>query len=290
MKLGIGTFHVEKLMKNKKANAENIMEIFNPVNFIEEYIEIGIRNFEIIWDINLLCNNKFAGKLLNRLVELKNKYKLTYSVHLPFRGVEFSYPNIQVGYAYADLMIKIIERLENIYPEVYVIHPFGELGKKFGKLGSGSFFIKYLSSFSTRVLEKILDDTKILPRRIAVENLKYPFDVLQNTIYELDLSVCMDAGHIVAGYSGECTIKDFLYKYFDRIAEIHLHDAYNRSTPGDVKIKDHMALGSGDLDYSWLINELNMLNYNKRIILEMEEEDAVISFNRLNIEFPNVFQ
>lgn len=288
MKLGINTCSIERLMK-KEMNAGNVESMIDPISHIEHSLKLGFRHFEITCDINFLFSDELNAHFINRLIALKKEHTLTYSVHLPFRGMELSYPCKEMSDAYAKLMVKVIKALELIQPEAYVIHAFGDLGKKFGKLGAESFMMKHMSGFSYYVLKKILDDSKIPSRKIAVENVKFPFIVLQSIIDELDLSICMDVGHILAGYSGEFTIKDFLNHNYDRIAEIHLHDAYKRSTPEGVMINDHIALGEGDLDYKWLISDLHERGYNKRIIMEMKYDAQISSFGLLTKEFPDLW-
>jgi sugar phosphate isomerase/epimerase len=66
---------------------------------------------------------------------------------------------------------------------------------------------------------------------IAIETLDYPFEIIETIISDLNLSVCMDLGHLII--HGE-NLKRVAEKYLDKTSIIHLHGVENN--------KDHLAL------------------------------------------------
>jgi len=287
MKIGIGTFNLENLMK-AGLEEEGIQEAFDPIISIRDSIEMGIKHFEITYDVNMMMGEMDLDKKVEEMLELKEKYGLSYSVHLPFRGVDISYPDMGIGQAYAAMMAKIITSLEPLGPESYVLHATGGVAAKVGKLPPNSYTVQLMVKQSENVIKSIIDKSGVNPRKLAIENIKFPFIALEQMIYENDLSVCMDAGHLTAGYSGDFTLKNFLNRYYDRIIEIHLHDAYRKSTQDGVEVKDHMQLGKGDIDWMWLFDDLKEKGYDKRIILEMKFSDALLSIKNVKAVFPEL--
>lgn len=285
MKFGIHTFHLENLQETG-LNLQEAEQALNPARHIEHCADLGIRNFEITYDINLLMMGDNPGKIADELLEIKEKRGLTYSVHLPFRGVDLCYPDKEIGKAYAGLMSKAIALMAPLKPEAYVIHPTGGLGEKLcRKLPENTFTIGTLVEQCRFVMKSIIEKSGIDSRMLAVENLKFPFTALHGMIEDLDLSVCLDAGHLAAGYSGTLTQKEFIDRFMDRIIEIHLHDACRRQIKNGMEIHDHMQLGKGDLDWKQLIGYLSDKGYDKRIILEMKFDDALLSLEKIKSEF-----
>lgn len=281
MKIGINTSNIEKLTSGE-VSERTLANIINPVPHVKKCIEAGFRHFELSCDANFMYSDDLNRKSIKELNALKEQHKLTFSVHLPFRGVELSYPSSELTKAYAVMLACVIDTVKPLEPEAYTIHVSGELCKKFRKLPAQSYVIRHLISYSEEVLKRLLDITKVPSRLIAVENLKFPFEALEGMIEKLELGICMDAGHVTAGYSGEHTVLEFLDRYYDRIAEIHLHDAYKRRNENDIDIRDHIALGQGDLNYIEFISELYKRGYKGPIILEMKKFDhAVDSLKKL---------
>jgi sugar phosphate isomerase/epimerase len=79
-------------------------------------------------------------------------------------------------------------------------------------------------------LEKILTGG-IAAKSIAVETLDYRFDLLDDILAELNLSVCLDIGHLIAH---EYDLNALFHKYCDITTIIHLHGVKNG--------RDHLAL------------------------------------------------
>ena len=286
MNFGVNVFKIESLLNyNNPAKKIDSLSLLDPIDQIKYSINLGIKDFEVVYDIHLMSGVVSLEEKIERMVELKVKYNLTYSVHLPFTGIDLSYPDLGIRKAYSEMMVKVIESCAPLNPELYVIHLTGSLGSKIVKsLGEDictiNSVVQTLADFSRYVVEEIIRKSKIDPSQIAVENTRFPFYLLEKIIYDYGLSICMDAGHLTAGYSGTYTLKSFFEKYQDQIAEIHLHDAYCRCKNGIEETKDHLPLDSGDMNWIDFINYLQLKNFNKRIILEMNWEETLLSLKR----------
>jgi len=277
MKIGIRTFSL------KGFNSDQHGFDFYPLKTIEFGIQQGFRHFEIVCDVNMTLFGLLSDDIVQQLLQMKNNFNLTYSVHLPFRSVELGFPYGRVSDAYIDLISETIRKTVILQPEAYVLHVTGSLFDKLKKMPPDSASVQQLIDIAFGSVKQIINLTGIDPSLLAVENLRFPFKHLKKNIEEIGLSVCMDVGHIMseAEKQSGITVETFLEEYYDRITEIHLHDGYCRKTGNGYRNEAHLALGEGDLDYHWFIKELKRRNYDKVIILETELEDALISYDKI---------
>lgn len=274
-KIGVHTFSLKELREAE--SSKEFYSAIDPVEQMKKSIGHGFRHFEITYDINMLMPGFQILKKTDELKLMKKDYGLTYTVHLPFRAVELCYPDNGVKQAFVNLIVKAIHVMEPLIPEAYVVHGNGKLGEKAGRFPDNSYIMKYITKQTEEVLHSIIDKSGISPGRIAIENLNFPFAVLDDVINKTGVNVCMDVGHLAAGFSGSFTIKTFLEKYYEKIINIHLHDGYNRMTDNGRLTASHLGLGKGDVDYVRLLNELKQRGYDKSIVLEMKFDDAKTS-------------
>ena len=55
------------------------------------------------------------------------------------------------------------------------------------------------------------------------ETIEFPFDPTFELAEELDLSICLDIGHVLVGFSGPFDLFEVLDSCLHRLGEIHLH-------------------------------------------------------------------
>ena len=283
MKFGINTRDKEILTNMQSFDMDSIKLALNPINRIKRGIEDGFRHFELSYDIDLFIPGLFDREKLKEMINLKEKYNLSFSVHLPFRSVELDYPHPYICDAFAKLLSEVILSVIPLQPEAFILHATGKLPEKISEIPASSAILKYLLEFTSRGIEKILDTSRIPPDKLAVETLTVHFDEMNEIINKLGLSVCMDTGHLLSGVSGDFTLKDFLDKYYDKIIEIHLHDGYNRfEMDGSHKSKAHLALGKGDMDLLDFVSDLKNRGYNGALVFEMGKYgDITASYNKI---------
>ena len=129
-------------------------------------------------------------------------------------------------------------------------------------------------------LQALLHQTDVDTRRIAIETIEFPFELTFELADELDLSICLDTGHILAGFSGPVELFGVLDKVLPRLAEVHLHDS--PAAPGQAPEqlgygKDHQALGKGDLDVPRLLHRLEQASFQGPLIFELRLDEALAS-------------
>ncbi len=173
-------------------------------------------------------------KLIRDLARLGEEHAITYNIHLP-TDLALTHPERPVRDRADRIMRDFILRLAPLNPSVYVLHleppenvhaarPLGDW-----------------QQLAADCLENLMQ-TGISGRRLALENLFFPFDWLDSLIEAFDLSVCLDIGHL-ALQNGD--LEAFLATYGKRIAIGHLH-----GLRGD---QDHVALSGLPVEYRRLL-------------------------------------
>jgi len=107
---------------------------------------------------------------------------------------------------------------------------------------------------------QIVEYAKSLNVKVSIENTKlkgYIEYLLDNINYD-NLGVCFDAGHYHCNYKDDWDLS----KFKDRIFCVHLHD--------NNGLEDqHLLPFDGNLDWKYVMNTLNKLNYDGPITMEL---------------------
>ena len=207
-----------------------------------------------------------------------------YTVHLPLWSVEPSTPLEPVREGSVRALLAVLQATLPLEPEMYVLHATGALAAEFYRMDlprSGrAIVLRQFQSGARQSLQTLLAATGIDSRRLAIETIEFPFDLTLELAEELDLSICLDIGHILAGFSGPVDLFDALERCLPRLGEIHLHDCPwqgPNQKPGYGL--DHQALGRGDLDVGRLLDRLVEAGYGGPLILELTVEEALASLD-----------
>lgn len=106
-------------------------------------------------------------------------------------------------------------------------------------------------------IQAVLEETRLPARQLAVETIEFPFDLTLEMAERLDLSICLDTGHVLAGFAGTVDLFSVLEQVLPRLAEIHLHDCPIPANPDQPAYGlDHQPLGRGDFDTARLLDRL----------------------------------
>jgi hypothetical protein len=142
---------------------------------------------------------------MEKLLELKAR-GITYTVHLPLWSVEPSTPLRPVRRGSVEAVTQILRATRLLDPEVYVLHATGALAAEFYNMHlpeiARAYLLSQFQNGARESLEQILMETGIPSRRIAIETVEFPFDLTLELADELDLSLCLDTGHVLAGFPG----------------------------------------------------------------------------------------
>ena len=158
---------------------------------------------------------------IGELVRLKNEYDLSYNVHLP-TDVDISTPDPSERETAINHYLKVMDITRALDPVTYTLHVPFEPGKPGGEALWRAYSLKGIRSLLSNGLD---------PRKLSVETLFYPADLLKPLLDEFDLSLCLDVGHVILGGGDPLAV----YEAFrSRISIIHLHGVH--------KGCDHCAL------------------------------------------------
>jgi sugar phosphate isomerase/epimerase len=254
---------------------------------VERIADLGFTLIELNTDLNVFFPDSFGLPTVRRLQALRESRKVSYTVHLPLWSIEPSTPVQWVREGSVEALVDAVLRLAPLEPETYVLHATGALAAEFSTMAAipdegrplvtGAFQRRAAHS-----VEELLRRTKLPSRAIAVENIEFPFDLTLALAEEFDLSLCLDAGHVLAKYSGPVTFEEALQRALPRLAEVHLHDGYYHPQPdGTFRRDDHLPLGEGDLPLDFLLDTLKDAKFEGPVIFELTIQEAKASLDYL---------
>ena len=244
----------------------------------------GFDPIELGGDLVLFMPHTFAPPAIERLAALKAETGLTYTVHLPLWSSEPSTLLEPVRRGSVQATVDCICATLPLEPEVYVFHATGALAAEFYRMRlpelARQVILRQFQARAQASLAAILAETGLPSRKLAIETIEFPFELTVELAEALDLSFCLDTGHILSGFSGPLDLFDVLDLLLPRLAEIHLHDS-PRWMPGTdiVYGKDHQALGLGDLNLGRLLDRLAEAQYGGPIVLELTVPEAIASLD-----------
>ncbi|MBW2412059.1 MAG: TIM barrel protein, partial [Deltaproteobacteria bacterium] len=165
----------------------------------------------------------FPNSVIEALKCISNDLDIGYSIHLP-TDISISTGDTRLQFDAIECYKKTIDRMLPLAPSAFFLHvPYEEPDAKYPTVEKWRQRIK-------ANLRQLLDSAVDAPL-VSVETLDYPVDFIEDIVQELDLSLCMDVGHLLLyGYD----ILDIFRKHSSRIISIHLH--------GVEKNQDHLGL------------------------------------------------
>ncbi|HAR96709.1 MAG TPA: xylose isomerase [Deltaproteobacteria bacterium] len=178
-------------------------------------------------------------KTITALNEIARSNDLSYTVHLPL-GLSLGAVDKEERLSSVNKALRVAELTRPLNPVAYILHFEGE---RRGPVPSENM-TGWINGLRLSVRELL--DTEIPPFLFCVETLDYPFALVDPIVYDFDLSVCLDIGHILLrGYP----LDGHLAKYHDKLRVFHAH--------GILGNKDHRDLGNlRDSDLALLFGHL----------------------------------
>jgi len=252
----------------------------------------NISAIEITMDIERMVPGSLARASIERLIRLKEEIGHAYTAHLPFYSLELASFNEHIRKASVETVVRSIELAEPLEPEAYVLHATGSMCAEFSRLSLPKAMValicSYMAIFAAQSLEEILTRTKIDPRKIALENVEFPFEVTRELVEQYNTSICFDTGHLLSRQSGTESVVEFYRRHRDRIAEIHLHDGSYEERDGVIIRNDHLPLGRGTMPVRDFLRGLLKSRFNGPIVFELEIPEAKESLEYIRRVVPEV--
>ena len=203
--------------------------------FRADYAENVCRLAPFVDEIQLLFfESRFEDSLpspalIDRLAGLGRDGELTFNVHLP-SDIFLGHPDANERQHAADVLIDLISRCVPLAPSTFTLHL---------ERDPSATDDRQWQAHTTATLETVLA-AGIDSRWISIENLNYDFALAAPVVKALDLSVCMDMGHLLV--HGE-SITPFYKRWQARIPVVHVHgvDGANDHLPLDRLSEPHAA-------------------------------------------------
>ncbi|HSV85878.1 MAG TPA: cobamide remodeling phosphodiesterase CbiR, partial [Levilinea sp.] len=185
---------------------------FDHAGLVRRIHQQGFNLIELGGDLVLFMPHTYAPPAIEGLARLKEEKGLTYTVHLPLWSVEPSTPLRPVREGSVKAILDCIRATQPLEPESYVLHATGALAAEFTQMRlppqAKALILRQFQQSAIHSLKTILSETNLANRRLAIETGEFPFDLTLEMAELLDLSICLDVGHVLAGFSGALDVFD----------------------------------------------------------------------------------
>jgi sugar phosphate isomerase/epimerase len=185
-----------------------------PDDYVPNVKQLGpyLENIELLLFESNTTDALPSKKVIGELASLAKDFNLAYNVHLP-TDISISSRDPQQQRVAVETISRVAERVAPLSPTTLTLHvPYND----------DSLDDDKVKSWQERAIKNI---AKILVNGtpghlISVENLDYPFEFLVPLISELDLTICLDCGHLML--HGD-DIEKVFNTYAAKTAIIHLY-------------------------------------------------------------------
>jgi sugar phosphate isomerase/epimerase len=286
MRFGIMAMQVNALIPSDLEMEDALKHLIglDHAGLVEQLAEQGFNLVELGGDMSLFFPHTFSDPVIHQLARLKERLGLSYTLHLPLWSIEPSTPVSQVRKGSVEALAATIRAAKVLEPEVYVLHATGALAAEFYRVNlpepAHTLLMRQFQNNAKDSIRFILQETQISPRQLAIETIEFPFEMTLELAETVDISICLDAGHVLVGFSGPVDLYEALEKCLPRLAEVHLHDGPWQGPERKIGYgKDHQTLGRGDLDVERFLDRLADANYQGPIVFELKVEEALESMD-----------
>jgi sugar phosphate isomerase/epimerase len=287
MRFGVKSAQTSAMLPKDRV-PEDIQKYIAEFDYVELVESVAARGFNLLelgGDVALFFPHSFSPASIERLLELKHRRNLSYTVHLPQWSIEPSTPQPPVRAGSVQAVVECIRATLPLEPESYVLHATGTLATEFARNRSEIMRAMVLPLFQASAkqsIRQILQETGIPNRLLAIETIEFPFDLTVQIAEELDISMCLDTGHVLVGFSGPFELFEVLERVLPRLGEVHMHDGPWQGPERNIGYgKDHQPLGQGDLDVGRFLDRLAQANWDGPIVFELSVEQAQASLDRI---------
>jgi sugar phosphate isomerase/epimerase len=295
MRFGIMAMQLEALVP-AGVPAEQVMASilgFDHAALARNLFEQGFNPIELGGDLGMFLPHAYSPEAIERLRALKSE-GLTYTLHLPLWSVEPSTPLIPVRRGSVEAVVQSIHAALPLDPEVYVLHATGALAAEFYNMKisemARALILRQFQNGARQSIQTLLAETGLPSRKLAIETIEFPLDLTLELAEELDLSLCLDTGHVLAGFPGWFDLFEVLERLLPRLAEVHLHDSKKMPEGGRGYGEDHKPLGTRDLDVGRLLDRLAEARFCGPLIFELTVPEALASLEYIRSIRPHFLE
>ena len=179
-----------------------------------------IDEIELLFFESRFADSLPSPALIRELAQLARSCHITYNVHLP-TDIYLGHRDAGVRQTAVEVLTQLIDRCAPLNPTTFTLHLARDLSEPDNQRWQ---------AHSAASLKAVLA-TGVPSRRVSVENLDGDVERAAPVIEDLNLSVCMDMGHLMAH---EVDMTVFFNRWKERTTVIHLH--------GVDSAQDHLPL------------------------------------------------
>ena len=235
--------------------------------------EYGLSAVELSLDLGIVYPHVFDASFYAAVADLQRELGFACTVHLPFHWLDLSSANEAIRQASMACLRRALELTRPVHVLTYVAHLWGSTTTQIiSQLEDPMERQAILGAILMQAGRSLAELCELIQPigDLCVENLEEPsFDLFLSLVERYGASICLDVGHLAWQ---ETTALEFLGRHGDRIRELHLHDTMHRSNGDLVQIRDHLALGQGELDFHAIIAELEAIGFQGAVILEVSKK------------------
>lgn len=295
MRFGIMDIQIDELIPRGVSPQEMVAHIagFDHGELVRGLAAQGFNLIELSGDLAFFLPQTLTPLMIQKLAAVKEELGLTYTAHIPLWSMEPATPLAPVRQGAVQAVVDFCQIIRPLEPEIYVFHATGPMAADFYHRDlpqvAKSFLMRLFQSKARESLAAILARTGLPGRALAIETVEFPFDLTLELAEELDLSICLDIGHVLIGYSGQVDLFDVLEACLPRLGEVHLHDGPWQGPGGEIRHgEDHVALGLGDLDAGRFLDRLVEADYAGPVIFELTVAEALASLDEIRSLRPDL--
>jgi sugar phosphate isomerase/epimerase len=227
---------------------------------------------ELTLDLAMVYPQVFDIGFYRAVARLQQQLGFVCTVHLPFLWIDLCSLNEPIRQASVACVRQAIELVQPVAAHTYALHLWGftttQIARQLQHPAQRQAILSTLMHQAARSLAEVSEVLE--PTALCVENLEDSlFDLALPLIEQAGTSICLDVGHLAWQTGDELS---FLAQHQDRIREVHLHDAKRGPASEGTPIRDHLALGRGEIDYRAFLRKLEEIDYRGVVILELNSQ------------------
>jgi sugar phosphate isomerase/epimerase len=177
------------------------------------YLQNRVDDVELVLFESHEYSNMPSDADVEAMIAVKRRAGLTYTVHLPLDTHLGSRDEAERTTSVSKCR-RVIQRMERVDPAAWILHLHGD-----HRGDPPSEDMPRWLAQNRRSLAELLVGAPS-PRTVCVETLDYDFESIAGLIEELDLSVCVDIGHLLVSGRDVATHLD---RWWQRIRVLHVH-------------------------------------------------------------------
>jgi sugar phosphate isomerase/epimerase len=242
-------------------------------SYLEHFIENRF-NPEIYFNSDAL--DKYAVDDFSKVADKFHQHGATITLHAPFWDLSPGSPDPAVRDLTRHRFEQTVRLVSIVKPKTVVCHTSYDW-KRYGSIKD--LWVENSVKIWTWLSEKIAAEGGVLMLENVYEH--YPDDllILLEQLNNNRIGFCLDVGH--QAVFSRSPLKQWIDTLGDHLKQLHLHDNFGESD-------DHLALGSGNIDFQEILLRVKHLNHKPMAVTiePHKKEDLLPSLEYLKKVWP----